>query len=591
MGGQGEMLAGRFRVVAELGRGGMGVVWRGEDTELGREVAIKQVLAAPGLTGTAQAERRERMSREARAAARLSHPGAVTVYDVIRDDGGVLIVMEYVAAGSLQDLVEREGPLPVARVAQLGLAILDVLEAAHGLGIVHRDIKPANVLVPPTGVKLTDFGIARLEGEATLTAEGAVLGSPAYMAPEQVRGERAELAADLWGLGVTLYFAAEGISPFIRSNLGASLAAVLTEDPPLLARAPELEPLLFALLAKSPEERPDVALIRSELTALAAPSAGVTVLESAPSAFQTRLETPATVPPPRRTTLGGGGRPAPVVAPPSTRSRALVWRLLAAAALLAAAVLWVVQWMTVGLRLIPVGGSYLDIESNPFESWYIRFALELSKELHYLSDGALGEHSVHYLLLALAGLPFAAGLVAMVAVPRGRVWPALLAGAAPLTVAQSLDLASRIREIGYTIGWMFLPYFALAVATLCGAAALFADRRPRVTSPSRRTFLFSGACALVLLIALGASTWGAWLAALTTFALLTWHELHPDPARTTSATYTGWAAVLAVPALLHFTAYRLSTEDVRTTFLLISLCTLAALALALTRARLLRSLA
>jgi Protein kinase domain len=266
----GDVLAGRFALLAELGRGGMGVVWHARDDELAREVAIKQILPPHGLGQAALTARRDRMIREARAAARLNHPGAVTVYDVLRTDSELFIVMEYVPAPSLHELVARRGPLPVDEVRTLGLAMLDVLEEAHRIGVVHRDVKPANVLMSARGVKLTDFGIARLEGDSTLTAEGAVMGSPAFMSPEQVRGEKTTPATDLWALGTTLHFALEGRSPFARDHPGASMAAVLTEDPP----PPRgLAPLIGRLLAKNPADRPSPQEVRSALTGGTRPQA------------------------------------------------------------------------------------------------------------------------------------------------------------------------------------------------------------------------------------------------------------------------------------------------------------------------------
>ncbi|MBG6087004.1 serine/threonine protein kinase [Actinomadura viridis] len=195
----------------------------------------------------------------------------MTVYDVLADQGSVLIVMELVKATTLSKMVESEGPLPSARVAAMGLDMLDVLTEAHELGIIHRDVKPANVLVQRDGsIKLLDFGIARLEGDPTLTEAGAIIGTPAYMAPEQIRGLESTPATDLWGLGVTLFYAVEGLPAFGRPSPTAAMAAVLTEPPltPQRAGAP-LGSLLMSLLARNPTDRPAAIQFRSELSHLA----------------------------------------------------------------------------------------------------------------------------------------------------------------------------------------------------------------------------------------------------------------------------------------------------------------------------------
>jgi serine/threonine protein kinase len=260
----GWMLAGRFRVHAEIGRGGMGVVWRARDELLGREVAVKQILSQ-----NAGDELRQRLLREARAAVLLDHASAVMVHDVVQEDDDLFIVMEYVDAPSLQELVRQEGPLPYSRAAQIGLAMLDVLNEAHRMGIVHRDVKPSNVLVLPGGrIKLVDFGIAHRAGEGTLTAAGVTLGSPSYMAPEQIGAGGVGPATDLWSLGATLYFAVEGTSPFTGANAAAILQAVLNEPPHPVRLAGPLTDLLFALMRKDPSARPHADQVRVGLERL-----------------------------------------------------------------------------------------------------------------------------------------------------------------------------------------------------------------------------------------------------------------------------------------------------------------------------------
>jgi eukaryotic-like serine/threonine-protein kinase len=257
-----------------LGRGGMGVVWRARDTVLGREVAIKEVQVPAALPDDERARIRGRVMREARVAARLNHAGAVTLHDVVDEDGHPFIVMELVEAPTLTDLVDERGPLPPAEVAAIGLALLDTLEAAHRVGIVHRDVKPGNVMVRADGsTKLADFGIASVQGDPVLTAStGLLAGSPAYMAPEQAEAEFGPVgpATDLWALGATMYFAVEGVPPFDRGSPLATLAAVVYDEPRLVTRAGPLTPVLAGLLTKPPAARPTAPELRRLLRKVAA---------------------------------------------------------------------------------------------------------------------------------------------------------------------------------------------------------------------------------------------------------------------------------------------------------------------------------
>ncbi|TDC68884.1 serine/threonine protein kinase [Actinomadura sp. GC306] len=276
------MLAGRYRLTSLLGRGGMGAVWHARDERLDREVAVKELRLPERLTEEQRRTWSARLDREARAAARLKHPGIVTVHDRITgEDGRPWIVMELVHGRSLADLVEAEGPLPPHRVAQIGLQVLDALRAAHRAGITHRDVKPANVLLESQRVVLTDFGIAAVDGDATLTRTGAVIGTPAFMSPEQVRGLEAGPASDLWSLGATLYAAVEGRPPFDGANTGAVFVAIATEDPPPAVRAGALGPTIMALLQRDADRRPTGEQLRAGLAHLAqepavapAPAAG-----------------------------------------------------------------------------------------------------------------------------------------------------------------------------------------------------------------------------------------------------------------------------------------------------------------------------
>jgi serine/threonine protein kinase len=261
-----QLLGGRYRLVERLGRGGMGQVWAGRDEALGREVAIKEVVPPPDLSAEDREMLRRRTLREARAAARISSPAAVTVFDVVEEDGRPWIVMERLAARSLADVLGDDGPLPTRRAAEVGLDILDALEAAASVGVLHRDVKPANVMVRSTGrAVLTDFGIATVEGDATATTAGLLLGSPAYMSPERARGERATLASDLWSLGATLYAALQGRSPFERSGTLPTLNAVIHDPAPELVHGSELAEVIHSLLAKDPSERPSLRAVRAAL--------------------------------------------------------------------------------------------------------------------------------------------------------------------------------------------------------------------------------------------------------------------------------------------------------------------------------------
>jgi hypothetical protein len=249
-------VADRYELGSELGRGGMGVVWRATDTLLAREVAVKEVDLPRGLDADQRTAMRARVSREARAAARLSHPGVVTVYDIAQEDGRDYIVMELVAAPTLDDVVRSHGPLTPERAATIGLGLLATLEAAHRAGIVHRDLKPKNVMVREDGTtKLTDFGIASVQGDPRLTATGLVVGSPAYMAPEQVEGAAVGPAADLWALGATLWFAVEGEPPFGGGEF-QTLNAIVSGAPRRPRRLGPLAPALERLLTKDPARRP-----------------------------------------------------------------------------------------------------------------------------------------------------------------------------------------------------------------------------------------------------------------------------------------------------------------------------------------------
>ncbi|MEU6710372.1 protein kinase [Nonomuraea sp. NPDC046802] len=252
---QGRLIGRRYRLMSPVGRGGMGMVWHAHDVLLDRDVAVKELLLPFGLdrTGTQMAHRR--VLREARSAARLTHPGIVTVHDVVEEDGRPWIVMELVRAWSLEQAVRQSGPLPVIQAAEIGIRVLDALRHAHAAGILHRDVKPGNVLLTADRVVLTDFGIAAIEGDVTITQTGLLMGSPAYIPPERLSGQAITQAADLWSFGATLYAAVEGRPPYEGPDPVAVLGSVLTQDPIRPQRAGSLMPVIEGLLRKSPAER------------------------------------------------------------------------------------------------------------------------------------------------------------------------------------------------------------------------------------------------------------------------------------------------------------------------------------------------
>ncbi|MGW3187782.1 serine/threonine-protein kinase [Streptomyces ardesiacus] len=272
--GAGRLIAGRYRLISKLGHGGMGTVWRAKDETVDREVAVKEPRVPDHLPERERDNAFERMRREARAAARLDHPAVVEVHDVAVVDGQPWIVMELVHGRSLGDVLQ-EGTLGAREAARIGLEVLGALEAAHAAGVLHRDVKPDNVLLGRYDrVVLTDFGIAQIEGETSLTDTGGFVGSPEYIAPERVLGQRPGPASDLWSLGVVLYAATEGVSPFRRSNTPATLQSVLnaTPAPPASAQGPLAE-VITGLLDKDPARRPDAARVRALLDAAANPPA------------------------------------------------------------------------------------------------------------------------------------------------------------------------------------------------------------------------------------------------------------------------------------------------------------------------------
>ncbi|MFG2354623.1 serine/threonine-protein kinase [Streptomyces sp. NPDC048521] len=252
-----RVIAGRYRLEARIGRGGMGVVWRASDQVLGRHVAVKELLPDDSLPEDDTRRRRDRTFREARAVAQLRHPHIIVVHDVVEHDERPYLVMELVDGGSLADRIARQGPVDAAEAARIGIALLSAVGTAHEAGVLHRDIKPANVLIESgtDRVVLTDFGIAQVAGATTLTETGSFVGSPEYTAPERMSGLRTGPESDLWSLGALLCTALSGESPFRRDSLGGILHAVVADDIRPPAQAGPLLPVVRGLLERDPDRR------------------------------------------------------------------------------------------------------------------------------------------------------------------------------------------------------------------------------------------------------------------------------------------------------------------------------------------------
>ncbi|MCW2622752.1 MAG: serine/threonine protein kinase, partial [Frankiales bacterium] len=285
----GRLVGERYRLLGHLGAGGMGTVWRAQDTLLGREVAVKEVTFPPGTRPEEAEVLRERTRREARSAARLSHPNAVTVFDVVEEDGRPWLVLELVEARTLAQAVAEDGPMTPARAALMGLAVLGALEAAHAEGILHRDVKPSNVLLAPAQAGqperavLTDFGIATNAGDPSLTSSGLLLGSPAYISPERASGKAPGPASDLWSLGATLFTAVEGRPPYDNGDPLLTVTAVIAGEHAPYALAGPLVPVLDGLLEKDPGRRLDARRAREQLQAVVDQAGAFTRTASTPA--------------------------------------------------------------------------------------------------------------------------------------------------------------------------------------------------------------------------------------------------------------------------------------------------------------------
>ncbi|HET6561753.1 MAG TPA: serine/threonine-protein kinase [Marmoricola sp.] len=351
------MIAGRYSLEAEVGRGGMGVVWRGEDQVLGRAVALKRVGATHGDTSLDLA----RAEREARLAASLNHPHVVAVFDLVADGDDQWLVMEYVDNITLAQLVRQHGPLSPDAAAKVLCQAADALAAAHRAGIVHRDVKPSNILVTPHGqVKLSDFGIARASADATLTQTGMVTGSPAYLPPEVATGKPATPASDVWALGATLFHALTGRPPYeVHGNLMGALYQIVHEEPPRPPEAGWLRPLLERTMATDPADRWSMAEVRDFLAH--GPAKGTSRDDTAETEVVSAAT--ATVPaysaspvPPEPASIA----PVPATAPPERRRRALGPVVLGVGALV---VVLLLGWVLLGTDVL--GGNDDDPARSP----------------------------------------------------------------------------------------------------------------------------------------------------------------------------------------------------------------------------------
>jgi serine/threonine protein kinase len=319
----GRLVAGRYRLQSQIGGGGMGAVWLARDELLGRQVAVKQVLSAPGVSAEESDQQRQRALREGRIAARLSHPHAISVYDVALESGQPWLVMEYLPSRSLAAVLSEDGVLRVDQVAQVGAQVADALAATHAAGIVHRDVKPANILIGEGGaveglVKITDFGISHATGDVTLTQTGQITGTPAFLAPEVAQGHPMTEASDVFSLGATLYTCLEGAPPFgMEDNALGMLHRVAGGNIVPPHRSGALTQPLQRILAADPADRPTMPEVRNELATLAAGRDGDTT-----TILLARTDLGSAAPGRTRTTSLPAGAavaaetPGPPVAPP-----------------------------------------------------------------------------------------------------------------------------------------------------------------------------------------------------------------------------------------------------------------------------------
>ncbi|MGW6508938.1 protein kinase domain-containing protein [Streptomyces niveus] len=333
MASHGDLIAGRYRITTPLGRGGMGTVWRANDELLGRAVAMKELHVDEGLSPAEAESRRERTMREARSVAQVRHPGVLVLHDVVQHDAQPWLVMELIDGSSLADRIAVDGPVPPAEAARIGLALLAALRAAHSAGVLHRDLKPANVLLEAgTGrVVLSDFGIAQVDGQTTLTETGAFVGSPEYTAPERMSGKRTGPESDLWSLGVLLCAAVEGESPFRRDSVVEVLHAVVMDEVKVPDSVGPLLPVVNGLLERDPGLRLGADAVEDALRGLLAQEGTRERIPGAPRPTVSRASAPTRP-----------GSPVPAADPVvlgarAARSRVRAWLLVGALVVVLAA--------------------------------------------------------------------------------------------------------------------------------------------------------------------------------------------------------------------------------------------------------------
>ncbi|MFC7309853.1 protein kinase [Streptomyces monticola] len=337
MASTGDLIAGRYRIATRLGRGGMGTVWRAQDELLGRAVAVKELHVDDELSYMDAELQRERTLREARTVAQVRHPNIMVLHDIVEHGAQPWIVMELIDGRSLADRIALDGPLSPAAAARIGLALLDALRAAHASGVQHRDLKPANVLLEArTGrVVLSDFGIAQVAGQTTLTETGAFVGSPEYTAPERMSGTRTGPESDLWSLGVLLCAAVDGESPFHRDSVAGVLHAVVIDDVRVPEAAGPLAPVVRGLLERDLGRRLGLDETEKLLRALVEDEAAYAATtpqdpRATPPAPHTHRSTPSQVPSPAPEPVVSPTLPGPPHGPRRRMRTALVSGILAA---------------------------------------------------------------------------------------------------------------------------------------------------------------------------------------------------------------------------------------------------------------------